>query len=176
MGTSLQAEILRATLQPSLGGSLITQAGERAGSGACGDKQTEGFLLGRLPEALAPQPPLGIYNTKRKRKKTLSERKAQHQGRAFCSKLPALGGGDGRGGAFLEQLVTTGHIRDKELSRFCVQSVAHLSFGVREAQMDDDAPVHPTHLSNKLSFERKKEMGPAPQKDGRNLRANSLSG
>lgn len=61
MGTSLQAEILRATLQPSLGGSLITQAGERAGSGACGDKQTEGFLLGRLPEALAPQPPLGIF-------------------------------------------------------------------------------------------------------------------
>lgn len=38
------------------------------GAQACGDKQTEGFLLGRLPEALAPGTTFSNLQYKRQRK------------------------------------------------------------------------------------------------------------
>ena len=40
-----------------------------AGAQACGDRQTEGFLLGRLPEALAPGFTFSNLQHKRQRKK-----------------------------------------------------------------------------------------------------------
>ena len=102
-GCQLQAEGPRATQQP--------RPRAFAGAQACGDKQTEGFLLGRLPEALAPGTTFSNLQHKRQRKKKAVRveggqvRGGHSASQADCTSLDRAGEG-----AFLEHLVTTGQV------------------------------------------------------------------
>lgn len=143
VGMSLQAEMTRATLQPD-------SSPPAPGLWRQADR---GVSPGKAPGTpLAP--PLGIYNTKRK--KTTVRQQGPRSGAGhllLCADCPALGWGGGEGG----KLSPTGYHKIPQIRNFH-GLVSTPSF--REAHPGDSVPPTPGHPSQSRSERQKGDQLP----------------